>query len=180
MDFSISFSGGFGGFIMAASRIGDLSGIRIGSGKICKKGGEPIGKRQKTKKQLVEEFYRKESKMSPELGTELGEGDTIELNVPYEIVNVEDNVTTEVRMLQGVRVEFVSVTGEVARIMCWKRATVGKGSKLGSMMVLLGTNTDDWLYRWVIFRDWVQGKRIVELANPPKEKAKPKATRLPE
>jgi len=110
--------------------------------------------------------------MSPELGIEVGEGDTVELNVPYEIVNVEEDVTTEVRFLQGVRIEFMPSKGEVARVMCWRRPVVGKASKLGAFITLLGTNTDDWLHKWVIFRNWVQGGRTIELTGAPVEKKK--------
>ncbi len=44
--------------------------------------------------------------MSPEIGTEVREGaDDVKLNIPYEVVNVED-VSTDVAQYKGVRVEF--------------------------------------------------------------------------
>ena len=107
----------------------------------------------------------------PELGTQIAEGDVIELNVPYEIVNVEDGVITEVRGLSGVRVSFLSVDAEEGSLMLWKRPVTGEGSKLGAFITLLGSNTDHWLHKWVIFRSWIQGGRKVELTTAPVEKA---------
>jgi len=108
--------------------------------------------------------------MSPEIGTEIREGaDNVELNVPYEIVNVED-VTTDVAQYSGVRVELLSAKARDGTVMLWKRPVTGKGSKLGVFITLLGSNTDRWLHKWLIFRAWSQGARIVELIPPPEEK----------
>jgi len=109
--------------------------------------------------------------MSPELGIEVTEGDNAQLNVPYEIVDVDSDVNTEVRSLSGIRVQFLSADAEEATVMLWKRQVTGQASKLGSFISLLGSNTDHWLHKWVIFRSWVQGGRKVELSSPPIEKS---------
>lgn len=107
----------------------------------------------------------------PELGTEVVEGgDDVELNVPYEIVNVED-VTTEVSFYKGVRVEMVSAKAEMGTVMLWKRGKVSSDSKLGAFIVLLGSNTDNWLHKWVNFRSWEKNQRHVELTSKPVESA---------
>lgn len=109
--------------------------------------------------------------MSPEIGTQVREGaDNVELNIPYEITNVED-VQTEVRSYAGIRVELLSPKGHMGSIMLWKRPVVGHASKLGCMIDLLGSNTDRWLHKWLIFRGWEQNNRVVQLTAAPVEKA---------
>lgn len=109
--------------------------------------------------------------MSPELGTEVREGaDNVQLNIPYEIINVEE-VETDVRHYQGVRVELLSPKGHVGSIALWKRPVTGKGSKLGVFITLLGSNTDKWLHKWIIFRGWEQNNRVIELTAAPEGKA---------
>jgi len=109
--------------------------------------------------------------MSPEIGTEVREGaDNVELNIPYEITNVED-VTTDVSQYSGIRVELLSPKGHIGSVMLWKRPVVGKASKLGVFITLLGSNTDKWLHRWIIFKGWVPGGRVIEFTAAPVEKS---------
>jgi len=109
--------------------------------------------------------------MSPKIGTEVREGaDNVELNIPYEITNVED-VQTEVRAYAGIRVELLSPKGHIGSIMLWKRPVVGHASKLGAMIDLLGDNTDTWLHKWIIFLGWEQNNRIVQLTAAPAAKS---------
>jgi len=109
--------------------------------------------------------------MSPELGTEVREGaDDVELNIPYEITNVE-SVTTDVAQYAGIRVEFLSAKAKTGTIMLWKRPVTGTGSKLGVFITKLGSNTDKWLHKWIIFREWEQKKRLIEVTTAPVEKA---------
>lgn len=99
--------------------------------------------------------------MSPELGVEAKEsGDVVRLNIPYEITNVEE-VTTDVSFYQGIRVEMVTAEAEIGTIMLWKRQVVGTKSKLGAFITLLGSNTDKWLHRWVVFSHWEKNARVV-------------------
>lgn len=108
--------------------------------------------------------------MSPELGVDVVEGgDDIEVNVPYEIVNVED-VTTDVSFYKGVRVELVSAKAEMGTVMLWKRGKVGTQSKLGAFITLLGSNTDNWLHKWVVFQAWEKNRRHVLAASVSVEK----------
>lgn len=110
--------------------------------------------------------------MSPETGMEVVEGgDLFELNKPYEIVNVTDTVTG-VQMYKGLRVELLAADGSVGNIMLWKQDQVSSRSKTGAFLILLGTNTDSWLHKWIIIRAWEKNNRRVELTNPPKAKEK--------
>lgn len=107
----------------------------------------------------------------PEIGTEVREGaDDVKLNVPYEITNVED-VQTDVAMYKGIRVELLTARAQTGTIMLWKRPVTGTGSKLGVFITKLGSNTDRWLHKWVIFREWEAKKRLIELVAAPVEKA---------
>lgn len=108
--------------------------------------------------------------MSPEIGTEVREGaDDVKLNIPYEITNVE-NVTTDVAQYSGIRVEFLTAKGQTGSIMLWKRPVTGTGSKLGVFITKLGSNTDRWLHKWLIFREWEAKKRLIELIAVPVER----------
>jgi hypothetical protein len=101
--------------------------------------------------------------MSPELNTEaVDSGDVVDLNIPYVISNVEE-VTTEVASYKGIRVEMLTAEAKVGTIMLWQRAKVGKESKLGSFIVLLGTNTDNWTNKWIVFKHWAKGARELAL-----------------
>lgn len=105
--------------------------------------------------------------MSPEIATEIREGaDNVELNVPYEIVNVEETVT-DVSFYHGIRVELLSAKAKEGSIMLWKRPITGKGSKLGVFIILLGFNTDKWLHQWLIFKSWERNTWLVELTVAP-------------
>lgn len=109
--------------------------------------------------------------MSPETGIELVEGgDLVELNVPYEIVFVED-ITTQVGMYQGFRVSLLSADAKDGSVMLWKQQRVSTRSKTGAFLALLGTDTDNWLHNWVIFRAWERNNRRVELTSPPVAKS---------
>lgn len=106
----------------------------------------------------------------PEIGTEVREGaDDVKLNIPYEIVNVE-NVVTDVAQYQGIRVELLTAKGQTGSIMLWKRPVTGKGSKLGVFITKLSSNTDRWLHKWLIFHEWEAKKRLIELIPAPVER----------
>ncbi|GAJ17211.1 unnamed protein product, partial [marine sediment metagenome] len=96
--------------------------------------------------------------------------DDVKLNTPYEIINVED-VSTDVAQYKGIRVEFLSAKGHTGTVMLWKRPVTGTGSKLGVFISALGSNTDKWLHKWVIFKSWEQKARVIELVPAPVEKA---------
>lgn len=107
----------------------------------------------------------------PEIGTEVREGaDDVKLNTPYEIINVED-VSTDVAQYKGIRVEFLTTRGQTGTVMLWKRPVTGTSSKLGVFITQLGSNTDKWLHKWLIFKSWEQKARIIELVPAPAEKA---------
>ena len=106
----------------------------------------------------------------PEIGTQVREGaDDVKLNIPYEIVNVED-VSTDVAQYQGIRVELLTAKAMTGTVMLWKRPVTGTGSKLGVFIVKLGSNTDRWLHKWVIFYEWEAKKRLIEITTAPVER----------
>ena len=101
----------------------------------------------------------------PEIGTDVREGaDEVEIGQVYEITNIED-VTTDVSAFTGIRVSLLTKKGLEGVVMLWKRPVTGKGSKLGSFITLLGSNTDKWLHKFIKFIDWKQGARIIELVE---------------
>jgi len=135
------------------------------------KGGEAYRKKRYTKGELVKLYYEGRLSMSPEIGTLVREsGDDVEPNIPYEIVNVE-MVTTDVAMYQGIRVELLDAKVHAGAVMLWRRPITGTGSKLGVFIELLGSNTDEWLNKWIIFKEWEAKKRSVELTAAPVERA---------
>ena len=106
----------------------------------------------------------------PEIGTEVREGaDDVKLNVPYEIVNVEI-LTTDVAQFPGIRVNMLTTAAKDGNVMLWRRAVTGKGSKLGVFIDKLTSNTDRWLHKWIIFRGWDRGNRVIELTSAPAAK----------
>jgi len=109
--------------------------------------------------------------MSPELGTKLQEGaDDIKLNVPY-LVNDVETVTTERQNFEGHRVELLDIKGNAGSVMLWSRPVTSPKSKLGAFITLLGSNTDKWLQKWIVFKAWEQNNRFIELSAPPAEKS---------
>jgi len=128
-----------------------------------------------TKRELVDLFYYERKGIMPETGVRLQEGaDDVKLGVPYMINDVEE-VVTEVGAYSGFRIELLDARGNLGSVMLWKRPVTSPKSKLGAFVSLLGSNTDKWLRKWIIFRGWTQGNRNIERAEPPVEKAaKPK------
>lgn len=101
----------------------------------------------------------------PKVGTEVREGvDQVEIGVVYHIDNVE-GVTTEISAYTGIRVSLMSDKKGEGNIMLWKRPVTTPKSKLGAFIKLLGDNTDSWLGKKIIFKDWRVGARLVELAK---------------
>lgn len=101
----------------------------------------------------------------PDIGTEVREGaDNVQIGVVYHIDNVED-LTTEVSFYTGIRVSLIDAKKNSGNVMLWKRPVTTPKSKLGAFIKLLGDNTDKWLGQKIIFKDWRQGARLVELAK---------------
>jgi len=108
--------------------------------------------------------------MSPELGTKLQEGaDDIKLNVPYMVNDIE-TVITERQNFEGHRVELLDIKGKTGSVMLWSRPVTSPKSKLGAFITLLGSNTDKWLRKWIVFKAWEQNNRNIELSAPPEVK----------
>jgi len=127
------------------------------------KGGDAYRCRRKTKAQLVAQCSKKGGEMSPKINTEVREGaDDIEVDVSYEITNVEE-VTTDVQNFSGIRVVLMSPKGDEGSVMLWQRKITGKGSKLGVFITALGNDTEEWLHKWVTFRQWSPRNRVMEV-----------------
>lgn len=139
------------------------------------KGGDRHRRKRKTKSQCIAESKRKEESKLPKIDTEVREGaDDVQLGVSYEITNVED-ITTDVQQFSGLRVVMMSPQGDEATVVLWKRKITGKGSKLGVFIEALGNNTDSWLHKWIVFRNWLPRDRKIEVLTVPAGK-KPKVT----
>lgn len=101
----------------------------------------------------------------PELETKVREGgDDIEVGVRYEIENVEETVT-DVQRFRGLRVLLAKDGGGEGSVMLWERPVTSPRSKCGAFITLLGSNTDKWLHKRIIFKEWKQGARIIELVK---------------
>lgn len=138
-----------------------------GKRKAVKGGDRRRRRRRQSKADLAEKLRKEIDSPMPKLNTKVTEGaDDIALNVPYEIVNVED-VKTDVQQLSGLRVELVSNKGDVGNVMLWQRPVTGPTSKLGVFITNLGDNTDKWLHKWIIFREWEARKRAFDITEPP-------------
>ena len=99
----------------------------------------------------------------PKIDTEVREGaDDVELGVSYEITNVEE-ITTDVQQFSGIRVVMTSPEGDEATVVLWKRKVTGANSKLGVFITALGNNTDAWLHKWIVFRNWLPRDRKIEV-----------------
>lgn len=107
----------------------------------------------------------------PEIGTKVQEGDNVKQDVAYEITFVDADVVTDVRSLSGVRVDLLTQKAEEGSVMLWKRAVTGPRSKLGAFITVLGSNTDKWLHKWIIFRHWGKQDNLIEKVEAPVERA---------
>jgi hypothetical protein len=135
------------------------------------KGGDRHRKKRITKGQLVAKSKRKEGNGMPKIETEVRDGaDDVQIGVSYEITNVED-IVTDVQQFSGLRVVLVSPEGDEGTVVLWKRKVTGKGSKLGVFIEALGNNTDSWLHKWIVFRNWLPRDRKIEVLESHKAKA---------
>lgn len=101
----------------------------------------------------------------PEVGTKVREGgDDVEVGTTYVITNVED-VTTEVKAYRGIRVVLEDTHKNEGTVMLWERPITSPRSKLGAFITLLGSNTDKWVAKKILFKDWREGARLIELVK---------------
>jgi len=101
----------------------------------------------------------------PKVGTKVQEGaDDIGVGVIYTIITAEE-VKTEKAAYNGIRVGLVDKDKDEGSVMLWQRAVTSPRSKLGAFLVLLGDDTDKWLGKKVVFKDWQEGARLLELAK---------------
>ena len=83
----------------------------------------------------------------------------------YTIKNVE-YVTTQRMGYKGYRVLLEDTEGNEAATMLWDREQAGINSKLGSFLVVLGSDTDEWIGKRITFISWRQRARKIQLAPP--------------
>lgn len=99
----------------------------------------------------------------PKLGTEVREStDIVKLHVPYEITFV-DVKSTEVRGFSGIFVDLLSKDAVEGHVAIWHRPVTSPTSKEGAFITALGDDTDKWLHKWIIFKEWQEKKRVIEV-----------------
>jgi len=101
----------------------------------------------------------------PKIGTKVQEGaDDVKIGITYTILTAEE-VKTEVGNYVGIRVGLVDKNKDDGSVMLWKREVTSPLSKLGCFITLLGDDTDKWLGKKIVFKDWQTGARHLELAK---------------
>jgi len=95
-------------------------------------------------------------------GLPLPGDEAIKLGHKYRIASVEE-FTSDVQGLKGIRVTLDGGKDEKIALALWLRSTVGKKSKLGSFVVALGDNTDNWIGKHIRFISWIERKREIEV-----------------
>lgn len=101
----------------------------------------------------------------PKVGTKVQEGaDDVRIGMPYTILTAEV-VQTEKAAYNGIRVGLVDKNKDDGSVMLWHRAVTSPRSKLGAFITLLGDDTDKWLGQKIVFKDWQEGARVIELAK---------------
>lgn len=99
--------------------------------------------------------------------------EALQLHRPYIILNVEE-FKSDVFGFLGLRLTLDGggTSDSIIAIPLWTRDVVGKQSKLGSFIDLLGDETDDWIGEAIQFDAWSPKNRQVSLVSVPKAKAK--------
>ena len=100
------------------------------------------------------------------LETKIKEYPEPKVGIPYRIVKVE-----EVKMAFGntLKISFQNQTDskDCPSILAAYKDEVGKRSKLGSFIKLLGTETDKWIDVVIIFKHWEDKNREIAAAPIP-------------
>jgi hypothetical protein len=92
---------------------------------------------------------------------------------PFEAGNVytiksAEQVKTQLRGLDGIRVVGELEDGTSHAEMLWLREVVGKNSKLGSFLEVLGDETEKWVGKRIHIVSWSPKNRLIKLVQEKK------------
>lgn len=88
--------------------------------------------------------------------------DEIIVGKTYKILS-EETVKTPLQGYDGIRVTVEDIpTGELYGTMLWMRPVVGKRSKLGTFIDVLGKNTKKWVGRTIEIVSWSDKNREIK------------------
>lgn len=99
-----------------------------------------------------------------ETGLPLPGDEAIMVDEKYKIKEVE-GFTSDVQSFRGYRVILQGPRGTLFGLALWARDVASKTSKLGSFISVLGTETDDWIGKNIVFKVWQERNRQIELAK---------------
>ena len=86
----------------------------------------------------------------------------LRLNYIYLIKEVRE-FTSELKGYKGVRVLLQGEKKEMVSIPLWYRDIVGRRSKLGSFVLVLGDDLAGWIGKKIKFISWEKNKREIEV-----------------
>ena len=95
-------------------------------------------------------------------GLPLPGDEAVKVGQKYVVLTVE-GFTSEVQGFVGYRVTLDGGKDNTIALPLWQRGTVGTKSKLGSFIIALGTNTDNWIGKTIRFKSWIEKKREIEV-----------------
>jgi len=88
--------------------------------------------------------------------------DEIIVGKTYKILN-EEVVKTPLQGYDGIRITMEDIpTGKVYGTMLWLRPVVGRRSKLGTFMDVLGKNTGKWVGKTIEVVSWSDKNREIK------------------
>jgi len=90
--------------------------------------------------------------------------EAIEEGKTYKILEVQE-FTSQLQGFAGYRVILDAGKNDKLSIPLWKRSQIGRKSKLGAFVSVLGSNTDDWIDKTVRFITWQPRRRQIELVK---------------
>jgi len=96
--------------------------------------------------------------------------EAIKLNQKYVIL-VAETFISDVAGYEGVRVTLDGGIDNLLAIPLWQRQTVGRKSKLGAFLAVLGNDTDSWIGKTIKFVSWQPKARVIELVEEKKKKS---------
>ena len=88
--------------------------------------------------------------------------EAIKLNKDYVLVDVSP-FTSEVQGFNGYRVVLDGGSDDLIAIALWSREVVGRSSKLGSFLVALGRDQEEWTGKIIQFVAWQPKDRLIRV-----------------
>lgn len=81
------------------------------------------------------------------------------------VVLVAEEFESDLQGFYGIRVVLDGGKDDMLTIPLWVRGTVGRKSKLGAFMAVLGDDTDTWLGKVIKVTKWATKDRQIELTK---------------